>query len=178
MTGGGELAVRIKRHSIEHSAHVAASPETVWQEVTQVDIAAFRHPAYLTILGIPKPLRAELLQPGLGGVRIAFFSNNRRFVQEITAWQPPQHYAFTFKADPGFRVAYLLDLSAGPFRMLAGAYQLRRTARGTWLTLSSQYELRGALGVCLGLPVRLVLHLFQAYLLRGIRANAERQTPA
>ena len=65
--------------------HVAASPEAVWQEVTEVDIAAFRHPAYLAILGIPKPLRAEVLQPGMGGVRVAYFSNNLRFSQEISA---------------------------------------------------------------------------------------------
>jgi hypothetical protein len=165
--------VRIKRYHIKHSAQVTASPERVWQEVTQVDIAAFRHPAYLSILGIPKPLRAELLRPGVGGVRIAHFSNSRRFSQEITAWEPPERYAFTFTADPGFRVAYILDLAAGPFRMLAGAYELRPTGRGTSLTLSSEYELRGALGACLLPPVRLVLHLFQTYLLRGIRANAE-----
>lgn len=166
--------MQIKRYRIEHSAHVAASPEAVWQEVTQVDIAAFRHPAYLALLNIPKPLRAELLRPGIGGVRIAHFSNKRRFSQEITEWQPPERYAFTFRAEPGFRVAYMLDLAAGPFRMLAGAYKLSRTAHGTQLTLWSEYELRGAAGACLRLPVGLVLHLFQAYLLRGIRTNAER----
>lgn len=168
-----EAAVRVKRYHIEHSAQVAASPELVWQEVTQVDIAAFPHPAYLSILGIPKPLRAELLRPGAGGVRVAHFSNSRRFSQEITEWGPPERYAFTFAADPGFRVAYILDLATGPFRMVAGAYALRRTAHGTALTLSSEYELRGARGACLYGPVRLVLHLFQSYLLRGIRANAE-----
>lgn len=166
--------MRSEHHSIEQAVDVAASPETVWHEVTQVDIASFRHPAYLAALGIPKPLRAEVLRPGVGGVRIAYFTNGRRFAQEITAWEPPERYAFTFKADPGFRVAYCFDLADGPFRMVAGAYRLGRTARGTRLALSSRYELRGALGFCLRVPVRLVLHRFQAYLLQGIRANAER----
>jgi hypothetical protein len=166
--------VHIQRHSIEHSVHVTASVEAVWQQITQVDIASFRHPAYLAMLGIPKPLRAEVLRPGVGGVRIAFFSNNRRFFQEITQWQPPERYAFSFKADPGFRVAYCLDLSDGPFRMVAGSYRLRRTGLGTHLTLSSQYELYGVLGACLGIPVRLVLHRFQIYLLHGLKRNAER----
>jgi hypothetical protein len=166
--------VRSKRHSIEQSVNIAASAETVWHEVTQVDIASFRHPAYLSILGIPKPLRAEVLRPGVGGVRIAYFSKGRRFSQEITAWQPPEQYAFTFKADPGFRVAYCIDLADGPFRMVAGAYRLRRTDLGAQLSLASEYELRGALGACLRIPVRLVLHRFQSYLLRGIQANAER----
>jgi len=59
--------LRIERHSIEHSVTVAAVPERVWCEVTQVDIASFRHPAYLSLLGIPKALRAEVLRPGVGG---------------------------------------------------------------------------------------------------------------
>jgi hypothetical protein len=166
--------VRIERHNIEHAVNVAASAETVWKQVTHVDITSFRHPTYLSILGIPKPLRAEVLRPGVDGVRIAFFSNNLRFSQEITEWQPPERYAFTFRADPGFRVAYCFDLSNGPFRMVAGAYRLSRTELGTRLSLSSQYELCGVLGACLRVPVRLVLHLFQAYLLQGIQTNAER----
>lgn len=165
--------MRVRRYQIEHSAQIAAPPATVWQEVTQVDIAAFPHPAYLSLLGIPKPLRADLLRPGAGGVRVAHFSNQRRFSQEITEWRPPERYAFTFAAEPGFRVAYILDLATGPFRMIAGAYSLRPVGRDTALTLSSEYELRGLRGACLYGPVRIVLHLFQGYLLRGIRANAE-----
>jgi polyketide cyclase/dehydrase/lipid transport protein len=174
----GRRVLRIERCSIEHSVNVAASAEAVWQEVTQVDIASIRHPLYLSVLGIPKPLRAEVLRSGVGGARIAFFANNLRFSQEITEWQPSERYAFTFKPDPGFRVAYFLDLSDGPFRMVAGAYRISRTELGTRLSLSSQYELRGALGACLRSPVRLVLHLFQIYLLRGIRTNSERRAPA
>ncbi|MFN8457513.1 MAG: SRPBCC family protein [Anaerolineae bacterium] len=162
-------------YTLEHSTQIHASAETVWQHITEVDIAAFRHPAYFALLGIPKPLRAEIAQPGVGGARTAFFSNGRRFIQQITEWQPYERYAFTFQADPGFRVAYLLDLSGGPFQMKAGTYRLTPKQEGVWLSLSSQYELYGLSGVCLWVPVRLVLALFQRYLLRGIKANAERQ---
>ncbi len=165
----------IERYTIEHSVHVNASPEAIWQEITQVDIASFNHPVYLSILGIPKPLRAEVIQTGVGGARIAYFANNRRFCQNITEWIPPERYAFTFKADPGFRVAYFLDLSDGPFQMTAGAYRIWQGETNSNLFLMSEYELRGLLGICMRLPVRLVLHFFQLYLLRGIRANAERR---
>lgn len=167
--------MRQEQHAIEHSTQIHASAETVWQHITEVDIASFRHPAYLALLGIPKPLRAEILAPGVGGARTAFFANDRRFTQEITAWQPYEHYAFTFRAGPGFRVAYLLDLAEGPFRMKAGAYHLMPEQEGVRLSLSSQYELYGLVGLSLWLPVRLVLALFQRYLLQGIKANAERQ---
>ena len=163
-----------RRFRIAQSIPIAASTESVWNQVTQLDIAAFRHPLYLSALGIPKPLRAEVLRGGVGGARVAHFSNNLRFAQEITDWKPGERFAFTFKPDPGFRVAYLLDLSDGPFRITAGAYDLAPSANGTHLTLSSTYDLHGVFGAILRWPVRLVLYLFQAYLLRGIRANAER----
>jgi len=166
--------MRIQRHRIEHSVEIEASASRVWREVTQVDITSFRHPAYLAVLGIPKPMRAEVTQPGVGGSRVAFFSNGHRFSQRITEWQPCERYAFTFEPDPGFRVAYCLDLSDGPFHLQAGAYQLSPMEARTRLCLSSEYELHGAVGAGLRWPVRLVMDLFQSYLLRGIRANAER----
>jgi hypothetical protein len=162
-------------HRIEHSITINAPVQTVWHHITDVDIASFRHPAYFSVLGIPKPLRAEVTKPGQGGIRTAYFSNHKRFSQEITQWQPPERYAFTFRADPGFRVGYVLDLSNGPFRMKAGAYRIEPNRAGVMLSLSSRYELYGITGLCLRLPVRLVLELFQRYLLRGIKANAERE---
>jgi hypothetical protein len=167
--------LRKEHHTIEHTIHINASTESVWRHITEVDIASFRHPAYFSLLGIPKPLRAEVVEPGVGGTRTAFFSNGRRFSQKITEWQPLERYAFTFQADPGFRVAYILDLSDGPFRMKAGTYRIVPGQGGVRLSLSSRYELYGIAGACLGVPVRLVLNLFQRYLLRGIKANAERQ---
>jgi hypothetical protein len=164
--------------SIEQSIQVKASAETVWQHITEVDIASFHHPAYLSFLGIPKPLRAEVVEPGLGGTRTAYFSNGRRFSQVITEWRPYERYAFTFQPDPGFRVAYLLDLSSGPFQMKAGSYQITPGQNEVFLSLASRYELRGIAGAFLFVPVRLVLTLFQRYLLRGIKVNAERQEAA
>jgi hypothetical protein len=161
-------------YTIEHALQINASAQSVWQHITAVDIASFRHPAYFALLGIPKPLRAEVVEPGVGGARTAFFSNGLHFSQEITDWQPYERYAFTFRADPGFRVAYFLDLADGPFRMKAGAYQITPGDGGVRLSLSSQYELYGIVGVCLRVPVRLILALYQQYLLRGIKTNAER----
>lgn len=167
--------LRKEQHTIERSLHINASAESVWRHITEVDIASFRHPTYFSVLGIPKPLRAEVVEPGVGGARTAFFSNGLWFSQQITQWQPHERYAFTFRAAPGFRVAYVLDLSDGPFRMKAGTYRIAPGQGGVRLSLSSQYELRGIMGACLRVPVRLVLDLFQRYLLRGIKANAERQ---
>jgi len=160
---------------IKHSVCVCAPAECVWRHITDVDIASFRHPAYLSVLGLPKPLRAEVIEAGVGGRRVAYFDNGKRFTQEITVWNPLDQYAFTFQADPGFRVGHVLDLAEGPFRMRTGTYTLSVVAGGIRLQLESQYELRGVRGVSLIPPVWLVLSMFQKYLLRGIKANAERE---
>jgi len=165
----------VKELTICHSTCVLAPADCVWRHITEVDIASFRHPAYLSALGIPKPLRAEIREAGAGGVRVAYFDNDKRFLQEITFWKPPEEYSFTFRADPGFRVGHFLDLAEGPFRMKSGTYTLARIEDGVSLRLTSRYELRGVSGLCLSLPIRLSLGLFQHYLLRGIKANAERE---
>lgn len=167
-----------KTYALSHKTAIDAPPNVVWRHITEVDITTFNHPAYLRLLDVPKPLRAEIIDAGVGGVRIAHFGNGRRFSQSITTWQPNVHYAFTFKADKGFRVGYLLDLADGSFQMKAGSYQIDPTSGGVCLTLTSHYQLSGVAGALLRLPVRVVLEFFQRYLLRGIKANAERDAAA
>ncbi len=161
-------------HTATQSIPIDAAADTVWRQVTDVDLAAFRHPWYLALLGVPKPLRAEVTAIGAGGARTAYFAGGRRFTQQVTVWQPPVHLAFTFHAGHGFRVGYVLDLANGPFQMRAGAYRITSRTGGVRLTLVSRYALRGWAGAALGLPVSLVLWCFQRYLLTGIKANAER----
>jgi hypothetical protein len=164
----------LRERKIRHSIRIYAPAERVWPQITEVDIESFHHPAYLQALGIPKPLRAEILDPKVGGSRVAYFDNGKRFTQVITSWKYPEKYSFTFQADRGFRVAYALDLADGPFRMKSGAYTISSLADGVSLELESRYELRGAAGLFLNLPIWIGLSLFQRYLLRGIKANAER----
>lgn len=167
-----------RQYTIEGGIGIDAQAETVWQHITEVDIAAFQHPPLFSLLDIPKPLRAEITEPGLNGRRTAFFSNGQRFSQVITEWRPYEQYDFTFQATPGFRVAYLFNLHSGPFQMKAGSYRIIKQQDGIKLTLASLYELRGLVGFLIYLPVTIVMNLFQAYLLSGIKANAERQEQA
>jgi hypothetical protein len=163
------------QHVIESFVDVQAPAAFVWNEVTEVDIGSFRHPLYLRALGVPQPLKASVLAPGVGGARVAHFSNGLRFAQDLTEWRPNLGYAFTFRADDGFRVGWLLDLSRGPFRLLSGAYRLRPSGAGIHLVLSTRYSLSGRAAPLLRWPVRTVLLLFQRHLLSGIRRNAERR---
>jgi hypothetical protein len=158
-----------------YAVAVDATPECVWKHITEVDVASFHHPSYLKVLDIPKPTRAELVHSGERRKRIAYFENGKRFTQNVTAWAPCEEFSFTFEADPGFRVGFVLDLASGPFRMKSGSYTIEPAASGVRLQLTSTYELRGVCGLCLCVPVRLVLGRFQRYLLNGIKQNAEKE---
>src|SRR5947209_6726663 len=117
MAGENGLRMTERTHTVAQAIVISAPADTVWRHIAEVDITSFRHPAYLALLGIPKPLRADITAAGAGGARTAYFANGRRFTQRITVWQPPAYFAFTFHADPGFRVGYVLDLAGGPFQM-------------------------------------------------------------
>jgi len=116
----------VSEHHLCHKIMVEnAGLSSLWKNITEVDLASFSHSSWLSMLDVPKPVRAELLQEGLGGKRVAHFENGKKFSQDITVWDPHREYAFSFHADPGFRVGYVLDLASGPFRMVSGRYFLR-----------------------------------------------------
>ena len=149
---------------IQQSIEIDVSAEQAWAEIIDLDITAFRHSVILQLLGVPKPLFAELQNPGPNGQRVAHFANGKTFTQQITRWDAQANFEFTFVAEPGFRVGYLLDLQKGAFQMKSGAYRIEKISDGVRLYLSSKYQLTGLIGAILALPVRIVLYMFQRYL--------------
>lgn len=143
----------------------------VWREITDVDIASYRHPPLFRLLGIPHPERAEVIASGVGGQRIAHFSTGKRFIQRITAWNPPHEYAFSFNPERGFRVGFIFDLSDGPVQIPTGSYELAEWSAGTRIRLSTTYSIDRRLHLLLEMPVRAMLRAFQRYLLSSISRN-------
>ncbi|MBE0672706.1 MAG: hypothetical protein IH588_19185 [Anaerolineales bacterium] len=167
-----------KQYEIKSSIHIKASSESVWRNIIEINIETFKHPTYFFLLGIPKPLKAKINMYGIGGTRIAYFSNGNSFSQKIIKWKPYEQCTFTFEASAGFRVAYLLDLSNGPFQMRTGTYDIipEIETDGVVLYLSNLYELDGIIGKLLYIPVRIILLLFQKNLLYGIKINTEKKS--
>lgn len=124
------------------------------------------------MLGIPKPLHAKLFDEPPERRRVAYFANGKRFSQEITAWKPLESYAFTFRADEGFKVAFVLDLSSGPFRLVSGEYHMAGSNGGIDLTLGSTYFVGGLMRP-FSLPIAIVMKAFQRYLLSAIKKSCE-----
>jgi hypothetical protein len=147
------------------------SSEQVWNEITNVMINKIPYPFFLSFLGIPKPLSAKVIKEGVGGYRIAKFSNKAEFHQVILEWDLYKKYRFSFNASNNFRVGHLMNLSKGPFEIRTGGYQLIEKSDGITLELSSKYKLNGIIGHILHLPFRIITYTFQKHLLKGIRIN-------
>lgn len=166
----------IKRHIskiISSNIDINGQPEMIWNNITNVRIEQFSDPRLFRVLGIPRPLKADLLVEGEGGKRIAYFDSGKKFIQEITTWKPLEEYSFDFNPDKGFRVGYLFDISDGIFKIISGSYFLTTNNHITTLRLSTCYTLDSRIYFLFNRPVRMVLKKFQKYLLTSIKKNSE-----
>lgn len=145
----------------------------VWQQITNVDIHDFEHPRYFRFLGIPNPLRAEVIDSGIGGQRIAYFDTGKRFVQRISVWNPPRDYAFSFNPEKGFKVAFFFDISDGIVQIATGSYRVEDAGEITRIRLGTEYSIDRRVDPLLALPVRVVLRGFQRFLLAAIVRNSQ-----
>jgi hypothetical protein len=159
--------------SIGSSIIINSRPETIWSNITNVNLAQFSDPAIFRLLGIPKPLKAEIISEGKGGRRIAYFENGKRFIQEILIWDPYNEYSFSFNPEKGFKVGYFFELSEGVFQIKTGAYYLAANGQATTLKLLTSYSIDRRLYFLFNIPARLILKLFQRYLLKSIKRNSE-----
>lgn len=148
-------------------------PDVVWDNITNVRIEQFSDPKIFRLLGIPRPLKADIVSEGKGGQRIAYFDSGKRFIQEITMWEPLKEYSFNFNPEKGFIVGYFFDISEGIFRVPTGSYFLTTNDTTTTLQLTTTYSLHKRVFFLFNIPVRLILKAFQKYLLTSIKKNSE-----
>lgn len=157
--------------TVSNTVHIKSNSKDVWNEITHVMINKLSFPTLLSILGIPKPLKAQVIKEGIGGYRTAHFSNGAMFQQEILEWELHKKYRFSFNASDNFKVGHVMNLAHGPFEINTGEYTLNETTQGLILELSSDYRLNGVMGYLFHLPFRIVVYRFQKYLLKAIEAN-------
>ncbi len=156
---------------VHNAIILKAKPDDIWQEITNVAVADFDFPWLFRLLEVPKPLSAEVIKEGVGGYRVAKFSNGAEFHQNILEWEVNKKYRFQFNATKNFRVGYWMNLSKGPFQIVTGGYDLLQRDDGVFLILSSNYQLHGLLGAIMHIPFRMVVYGFQKHLLKGIAHN-------
>ncbi|BDD03781.1 hypothetical protein [Aureibacter tunicatorum] len=162
-----------KTLSYTSSISIKADGNTIWDNITNVQIEQFSDPIIFKILGIPKPLKAEIITREMGGKRIAYFDSGKRFLQEITTWSPNTKYSFDFNPEKGFIVGHVFDIADGVFRILSGNYVLSKTGESITLELTTSYSLDRRIYFLLNTPVLIILKIFQRYLLTSIKENCE-----
>jgi hypothetical protein len=159
--------------AISSTIDIQAKPEIIWEKITNVKIEEFSDPFIFKILGVPKPIKADVISTGEGGQRIAYFDSGKRFIQKITTWKLFREYSFEFNPEPGFIVGHFFDLSDGIFKVHTGTYLLTDINGTTKLQLSTSYSLDKGVYLLFNLPVRLILKAFQQYLLSSVKKNSE-----
>ncbi len=162
----------IKR-TISYTIAINGYPEVIWDNITNVQIEQFSDPLAFRLLGIPRPLKADLITEGEGGKRIAYFDTGKRFIQEITTWEPLKEYSFNFNPEKCFVVGYFFDISDGIFKVPNGSYFLRNKGDEIELKLATTYSLDRRIYFLFNIPVRVILKAFQKYLLTSIKKNNE-----
>ncbi|MBV4357463.1 hypothetical protein [Pinibacter aurantiacus] len=153
--------------------NINGRPEIIWENITNVKIEQFSDPAIFKLLDIPKPLRADIISEGQGEKRIAYFDSGKKFIQEILVWKPLREYSFSFNPEKGFKVLYFFELSEGVFQIPTGAYYLTTTGETTTLQLTTTYSIDKRLYFLFNIPARMILKVFQRYLLKSIKKNSE-----
>lgn len=115
---------------------IDAPTEKIWDNVTRVkEIPIELDKGYLTsILGFPRPVKAELDFEGVGAYREAIFTKGLVFHETVTEYTDNRKMVFTIKAYPHEIPSTTLDehilIGGDYFDVLNGTYELEKLANG------------------------------------------------
>ena len=163
------------------SIDIQATPAQVWKQIRSVPRIAESEQSYSWHhrLGFPRPTEAVLEGTGVGSVRYARFEGNLLFVEKVTEWEENRRLSFSIKADTVNIPPTTLDehvTIGGPyFDVLHGTYWIEPLGPDrVRLHLSSDQRLATGFNVYAGWWTEWVMHDLQDYILRIIKARAER----
>ncbi|KQN04161.1 SRPBCC family protein [Sphingomonas sp. Leaf25] len=167
--------------TVERSAVIAASPETLWpllRGVPDVRPGEGRWNVSQDIFGIPRPIGATLSRDGIGGERIGVWEYGIRFRERIIDWQPGRRIGWRFVFDDSdgwdFTDRHLRPDSRY-FRVTTGGYRMTPLGDGrTLLTVHTSYRITTPVNAYSRLWGELFLGDLENNLLGILRQRAER----
>lgn len=166
---------------VSTTMHIAAPPEVVFDQLA--DVRGIRPEelgfAFVHLIGLPKPIEADMRGTGAGAVRVSRWEKNVRFEEVITHWERPRALHYRFHIPPGSIPRDALDqhveLGGAYFTVLDGGYDLAPAADGgTELTLTTRFLNKSQLKLYGDLWGRMVLQDFHRSILGLMRRRAER----
>jgi hypothetical protein len=131
---------------IQRSIHVAAPSGVVWHYInypTDIKPAELAG-GFAYRIGVPYPVEARTLQPGVGGMRRLVWQRGVTFDEEITAWEEGRHIAWRYLFDansfpPGSMDEHV-EIGGRYFDLDDTSYTLTPEAGGTRLDISVKFR--------------------------------------
>jgi hypothetical protein len=165
---------------VSRSIHIDATPEQVFDQLANVKDIAQEELGYsfMHMIGLPRPLQADMHGSGTGAVRVSQWEKGVRFEEVITSWERGHVMHYRFNIPPGSIPRDALDrhveLGGEYFTVTDGGYDLAPApGGGTTLTLTTRFLNRSHLKTYGDLWGRLVLQDFHGSILGLMKNRAE-----
>jgi hypothetical protein len=128
---------------------IESNPEKIWQNVTSVKEIKSQddNSRLITLLGFPKPVKAELDTLAVGGFRKAIFERGLVFNETVTEYENQKLMTFQIKANTFEIPSTTLDehilIGGEYFDMLNGTYKLKKINTNRYeLILYSNFSMK------------------------------------
>ncbi|MFZ6874109.1 hypothetical protein ACO0LF_18785 [Undibacterium sp. Di27W] len=158
---------------------IQASPDEVFEQLASVqnikpDELGF---SFVHLIGLPKPLAANMDGAGVGAVRTSHWEKNVQFEEIITTWQKPyaMHYRFHIQQGgiPRDALDRHVEMGGEYFDVLDGGYDLQAKDGGTELRLTTRFINKSQLKTYGDLWGKMVLNDFHHSILGLMKNRAE-----
>jgi uncharacterized membrane protein len=168
-------------YEVKNSIVINAPIDVVWRQLANVSYIAEREfpMSFSQLIGIPRPLQADMNAQGVGAVRTSKWQKNIVFKEVITDWQQNKQMLYQFDIDPDLIPDNALDkhvkLGGEYFSPLYGGYYLAETANGqTVLTLKTTVEDNTNFTIYSRLWGEVIFQDFHNSLLKLMKSRAEK----
>jgi hypothetical protein len=158
---------------------IHADKETVWKNIKSVNEIkdeeftwSFSH-----FIGIPKPIKSELKDERLGGVRHIKWEKGIRFREKITNWKPFESFSYDILVDniPPEAIDKHIEIGGKNFDVLSGGYGLTEIDQNkTKLTLNCTYRVTSKFNFYSKWWADYIMDDFQVVILNIIKGRSEK----
>lgn len=166
--------------TVSNTIHISAPPEVVFDQLAEVrdiqpDELGF---TFIHLIGLPKPIAAEMHGSGAGAVRTSRWEKNVWFQEVITESSRPHTMRYRFVVPKGAIPREALDehveINGEYFELVDGGYTLKPAVDGgTELSLTTRFVNKSNLQAYGNLWGKLVLKDFHRSILGLMKSRAE-----
>ncbi|WOR15919.1 hypothetical protein RYZ27_04485 [Hyphomonas sp. FCG-A18] len=143
-----------ERVTVQREIVIDAPPEVVWPlllSMPDINEEEGHWTFTQSVMGVPRPVSAEVKGEGVGAVRAAYWQNQVYFEEHIIEWDAGRAMRWSF-AFPDDSVARYTDAKIGPdtihMRIFDGGYRIEPMHDGrTRLILDTRYDLSNHLSI-------------------------------